>query len=119
MFALLIVFHVLICIALIIVVLLQSGKGAEIGASFGAGASQTVFGASGSKSFMGRMTTTLAVVFMLTSLTLAYFYGRPGSSSVMPTSVPTATSPAQKAAPPTAPAAPGKATPAPAASPKK
>lgn len=119
MFALLIVFHVLICIALIIVVLLQSGKGAEIGASFGAGASQTVFGAAGGKTFMGKLTTAIAVIFMLTSLTLAYFYGRPGSSSVMPSSVPVAAPHSQKAAPPTPATSAKPATPAPAKAPKK
>lgn len=87
MSALLIVLHVAVCIALIIVVLLQAGKGAEIGASFGSGASNTVFGATGGKSFMSRMTTAIAVIFMLTSLTLAYFYGQPGSSTIMPASV--------------------------------
>jgi preprotein translocase subunit SecG len=87
MSALLIVLHVAVCIALIIVVLLQAGKGAEIGASFGSGASNTVFGATGGKSFMSRMTTAIAIIFMLTSLTLAYFYGQPGSSTIMPASV--------------------------------
>ncbi len=104
MLAALIVLHVLVCIALIIVVLLQSGKGAEIGASFGAGASQTVFGATGGKSFMSRMTTSVAVIFMLTSLTLAYFYGKPSTTSVMPSQVPSATAPAQKAPAATPPA---------------
>jgi len=89
MTALLLVLHVIVCIALIIIVLLQAGKGAEIGASFGSGSSQTVFGASGGKNFMTRLTTGAAVIFMLTSLILAYFYGQPGSSSVMPTTVPT------------------------------
>lgn len=102
MTTLLIVLHVLVCIALIIIVLLQAGKGAEIGASFGAGASQTVFGAGGGKSFMGKLTASAAIIFMLTSLTLAYFYGQPGSSSVMPSSVaaPPASAPG---IPPTAP----------------
>ncbi len=77
--------HVLVSIALIIIVLLQGGKGAEIGATFGAGGSQTVFGASGGRSFMNRMTTGAAIIFMLTSLTLAYFYGQP--STVMPETV--------------------------------
>ena len=86
MTAILITLHVIVCIALIIIVLLQAGKGAEIGASFGAGASQTVFGASGGKNFMSRLTTSAAIIFMLTSLTLAYFYGQPGSTSVMPAS---------------------------------
>jgi preprotein translocase subunit SecG len=89
MTALLLTLHVLVCIALIIIVLLQAGKGAEIGASFGSGSSQTVFGATGGKNFMTRLTTGAAVIFMLTSLTLAYFYGQPGSSSVMPATVPT------------------------------
>jgi len=83
----LIVLHVVVSIALIIIVLLQAGKGAEIGASFGAGASQTVFGAGGGKDFMHRVTVSAAVIFMLTSLSLAYFYGLPGASSIMPESV--------------------------------
>ena len=88
MTALLLTLHVVVCIALIIIVLLQAGKGAEIGASFGSGSSQTVFGASGGKNFMTRLTTGAAVIFMLTSLILAYFYGQPGSSSVMPATAP-------------------------------
>ena len=112
MTALLITLHVLVCIALIIIVLLQAGKGAEIGASFGSGSSQTVFGATGGKSFMSRLTTGAAVIFMLTSLTLAYFYGQPGSTSVMPATVPTQTP--QAAAPAPAPAEQAPASPAPA-----
>jgi preprotein translocase subunit SecG len=94
MTALLITLHIFVCIALIVIVLLQAGKGAEIGASFGAGSSQTVFGASGGKGFMTKLTASAALVFMLTSLTLTYFYGR-GVSSVMPETVapPAATSP--------------------------
>lgn len=84
MSTLLIVLHVLVSLALIFIVLLQSGKGAEIGASFGSGSSQTVFGAGGGKSFMHRVTVSAAIIFMLTSLTLAYFYDQPGSTSVMP-----------------------------------
>jgi preprotein translocase subunit SecG len=83
----LIILHVLVCIALIIIVLLQAGKGAEIGASFGAGSSQTVFGAGGGRSFMTKLTASAAIVFMLTSLTLTYYYGRPGVTSVMPATV--------------------------------
>ncbi len=86
----LIILHILVCLALIAIVLLQGGKGAEMGASFGAGGSQTVFGAAGGQNFMSKLTTAAAIVFMLTSLTLAYFYGQPGSSSIMPTSVTTA-----------------------------
>jgi preprotein translocase subunit SecG len=117
MTALLLTLHVLVCIALIIIVLLQAGKGAEIGASFGSGSSQTVFGATGGKSFMSRLTTGAAVIFMLTSLTLAYFYGQPGTASVMPATVPVqtpqATDPALLAPPAAAPAEAEKA-PAPA-----
>ena len=117
---LLITLHVIDCIALIIIVLLQAGKGAEIGASFGAGASQTVFGASGGKNFMSRMTAAAAIVFMLTSLTLAYFWGQPGSSSVMPEAVAPVAAPAPKATPAPAPKAAEKApAPAPAQEQKK
>ncbi|MFQ5697493.1 MAG: preprotein translocase subunit SecG [Myxococcota bacterium] len=65
--------HILVCLALIAVVLLQQGKGADIGAAFGAGASQTVFGGRGAGSFLSKLTTGAAIVFMLTSLTLTYF----------------------------------------------
>ena len=85
MTAFLITLHVLVSIALIIIVLLQSGKGAEIGASFGSGSSQTVFGATGGKSFLSKMTTAAAVIFMLTSMALTYFYSQP--STVMPATV--------------------------------
>ncbi len=103
MSTLLIILHVIVSLALIFIVLLQSGKGAEIGVSLGGGASQTIFGAGGGKNFMHRVTVSAAVIFMLTSLTLAYFYGQPGSSSIMPAQVaPAADTPAmpvQDAAP--------------------
>ena len=102
MTALLLTLHIIVCIALIAIVLLQGGKGADIGATFGAGASNTVFGAAGGQNFLGKLTTGAAIIFMLTSLTLAYFYGQPGSSSVMPTSV----APTQAPAPPAAAPAP-------------
>lgn len=84
----LIILHVIVSIALILVVLLQSGKGAEMGASFGAGGSQSVFGAGGGNVFMTRLTTGAAIIFMLTSLTLAYTSSRTGGSSIMPAKVP-------------------------------
>ena len=65
------VLHVAVCVILILVVLLQAGKGANMGAVFG-GSSQTVFGSSGPGSFLGKMTTVVATVFMLTSLALSY-----------------------------------------------
>jgi preprotein translocase subunit SecG len=66
------VLHVVACLFLIVIVLLQRGKGAEMGAVFGGGAGSTVFGSRGAGNFLTRMTTAAAVVFMLTSLTLAY-----------------------------------------------
>ena len=66
------VLHVLACLFLIVIVLLQRGKGAEMGAVFGGGAGATVFGSRGVGNFLTRMTTAAAIVFMLTSLTLAY-----------------------------------------------
>jgi preprotein translocase subunit SecG len=67
------ILHVLVCLALIAIVLLQQGKGADIGATFGAGASQTVFGGRGAGSFLSKLTTGSAIVFMVTSLILGYF----------------------------------------------
>jgi len=80
--------HVVVCIALILIVLLQTGKGSDMGAAFGGGGSQTVFGSTGAGTFLSRMTTGAAVVFMLTSLTLAYFSSRGPTSSVMPAATP-------------------------------
>ena len=67
--------HVLAAIALIALVLLQQGKGADMGAAFGSGASSTVFGSQGSASFLTRGTAIAATVFFITSLSLAYFTG--------------------------------------------
>ena len=105
---LLLILHVFVCLALVGIVLIQGGKGAEIGATFGAGASQTIFGATGSQSFLGKLTTGAAIIFMLTSMALAVFWGRPGGSSVMPEQVVPSTPPAQSmpAAPPVMPPAP-------------
>ncbi len=63
--------HVIVCIFLVAVVLLQRGKGAEIGAVFGGGASSTVFGSRGAGNFLTKLTTAAAVIFMLTSFTLS------------------------------------------------
>ncbi len=65
--------HVTVCILLILIVLLQSGKGAEMGVSIGGGGSQTLFGASGPATILTKITTVIAIIFMVTSLTLAYF----------------------------------------------
>ncbi len=67
------VLHILVCVVLIVVVLLQRGKGAEMGAVLGGGGGSTVFGARGAGNFLSRLTTAAAVIFMCTSLVLAYF----------------------------------------------
>ncbi|CAI2718410.1 preprotein translocase subunit SecG [Nitrospina watsonii] len=65
------VLHIAAAVFLILVVLLQSGKGAAMGAVFGSGSSQTMFGSSGAGNFLTKLTTAAAVIFMLTSLSLA------------------------------------------------
>jgi preprotein translocase subunit SecG len=76
--AFLITMHVLAAFILVAVVLLQHGKGADIGATFGAGASQTVFGGRGASNFLSKMTTGAVIIFMLTSITLTYI-GNPST----------------------------------------
>ena len=68
------ILHVMASIALVLIVLLQTGRGSEIGAAFGSGASQTIFGSSGSSGFMTRITTVVVILFMLTSVVLAFMY---------------------------------------------
>ncbi len=107
------IIHLLASITLVLVVLLQTGKGASVGAAFG-GASQTVFGSAGAATFLSKMTTVVAIVFMLTSLGLAVFGHSGGPSSVMQgrTAAPpakTAPAPAKPAAPAPAPKAPAPA----------
>jgi preprotein translocase subunit SecG len=75
------ILHVLVSIGLILVVLLQTGKGAEVGAVFG-GSSSTIFGSSGAGNFLTRLTTVMAIVFMATSLTLGYFTARRPSATI-------------------------------------
>lgn len=74
------IIHVLAAIGLIAFILLQQGKGAEVGASFGSGASQTIFGSQGSGNFLTRSTAVLVTIFFITSLTLGYLashHGKP------------------------------------------
>ena len=70
---LIVIVHIVIAVAIIALVLLQQGKGADAGASFGGGASQTVFGSAGSGNFLTRSTSVLATLFFVTSFSLAYF----------------------------------------------
>ena len=99
--------HVIVCVALVMIVLLQKGKGASMGAAFG-GSSQTVFGSTGATSFLSKITVATAVIFMFTSLGLALLMGRGASSSLMKgVNVPAATQPAESPAPAGTPAPAG------------
>ena len=111
---LLLVIHILAALALVGLVLLQHGKGADVGAAFGSGASGSVFGSAGSANFLSRTTAILAVVFFVTSLGLTYFSTRktegkgvltqPVQDKSLPAQVPSGA--------PAAPAAPAKSAPA-------
>lgn len=87
MSVLLIVIHVIVCVALIMIVLLQTGKGADMGAAFGGGSSQSLFGSTGASTFLSKATTVAAIVFMITSLALAYMSSDRTGKSIM-TNVP-------------------------------
>jgi len=115
--------HVIACLFLIGVVLLQQGKGADMGAVFG-GSSSTIFGSGGAGNFLTRLTTAMAIIFMLTSLTLTYSSARRISSTVFdsaplpeppPLEAPVNTGAQPPAGQPPAAAAPQAAAPAPAA----
>lgn len=71
--SIIVIVHVIVAIAIVGLVLLQQGKGADAGAAFGSGASQTVFGSAGSGNFLTRSTSIAATIFFITSLTLAIF----------------------------------------------
>lgn len=108
MYYLILTIHLIACILMIIAVLLQAGKGADIGAVFGGAGGQALFGSSGPADFLNKATRVLVVVFMLTSLTLGYFvaFERPASNkSIMNTPI-QKTVPGGAAAPQQQPAAP-------------
>ncbi|MCP4715452.1 MAG: preprotein translocase subunit SecG [Deltaproteobacteria bacterium] len=92
---LIIVIHIIVCLALILIVLLQTGKGADMGAAFG-GSGQTIFGGAGPAPFLGKVTTAAAIVFMVTSLSLAYMSTNPFGGSIMDDSAPVAHQPVQE-----------------------
>jgi len=102
------IMHLVVAVGLILIVLLQSGKGADIGAAFGGGSSQTVFGGRGAATFLSKLTTAFAILFMVTSIVLTILSAQRGTVSVVGENVPAPTAPVS------APAAP---TPAPATSP--
>jgi preprotein translocase subunit SecG len=108
------ILHLMISLGLVLIVLLQSGKGADIGAAFGGGSSQTVFGGRGAATFLSKLTSAFAILFMLSSLSLAILSSQIRGSSVIEDrparsqSVPAPAAPAQNT-----PAAPAQNTPAP------
>lgn len=116
MYTFLVIVQVIAAIALIILVLLQQGKGADAGAAFGSGASSTVFGARGAANFLSRTTAWLAAVFFSVSLALAYVvHGQAAPKSV----VDTVKAPSQQAPAIPAPAVPAETLPTPVVAPKK
>ncbi len=115
MYTLVVVLHLLVCFIMIGVILLQSGKGAEIGAAFG-GSSQTIFGSRGPGTFLSKVTVGAAVIFMFTSLGLAVLSKERSLGSVVDlkkqTEQPAATSPSQAPdQPPSAATAPSASMP--------
>ncbi|MDI6756341.1 MAG: preprotein translocase subunit SecG [Thermodesulfobacteriota bacterium] len=108
------VIHIVVCFLLILIVLLQTGKGADIGAAFGGGSSQTLFGSAGPGGFLTKITTGVAIIFMVTSIGLAYFASHKTGASIIKDTRPKQTVPAPPPTPvekgtPIAPAQPGPA----------
>jgi preprotein translocase subunit SecG len=93
MHTMIVILHIVVSLALILIILLQTGKGADIGAVFGGGSSQTLFGSSGPTSFLSKLTAAAAVIFMFTSLFLAYSSGSRPASSIMKGETPVQTMP--------------------------
>ncbi len=75
------IIHIFSCIVLIMIVLLQTGKGTDMGSAFGGGTSQTLFGSTGASTFLSKVTTIMAIIFMLTCFTLAYISTNVSTSS--------------------------------------
>ena len=98
MYTLLVVIHVIVSLAIIAMVLLQAGKGADIGSAFGGARSQTVFGSMGRPTLLGKITTIVAILFMLTSVSLAMLASR-RAASVMTQPAPVQQSAPQPAGP--------------------
>ncbi|QQR79352.1 MAG: preprotein translocase subunit SecG [Deltaproteobacteria bacterium] len=97
---LLTIIHFCLCIFLIIVILLQAGKGADVGAAFGAGSSQALFGPRGAATFLNKITTFVAIGFMITSLSLVVISRKKASQSVFEkVAIPASAQPASEAAP--------------------
>ena len=112
MYIALTIVHVLACFAIIGIVLLQSGKGADIGSAFGGAGSQAVFGSMGTPTLLGKITTGIAIVFTVTSFTLAILGGERASSVVREAAPPPSSAPAPAGVTPAAPAGPAPTVPA-------
>lgn len=108
MYGFIIAIHLIVCITMILIIIFQSSKGAEMGAVFGGGASQTAFGSSGPQNFLEKVTVICAVIFMVTSLSLAYMSSKRDSRLTEPTTAPIEQpmEPSQQPAAPAAPVAP-------------
>jgi len=119
--ALITLVHLFVCAVLIIVVLLQHGKSADIAATFGGMGSQTAFGPRGTATVLSRLTTWCAIIFMVTSIGLTYVgnKSRSGSGSVLDNLKAPASAPASQSPAPAAPVQSAPAQPAPAQSPAK
>jgi preprotein translocase subunit SecG len=113
MVSVVIAIHVLVCIALVLIILLQHGKGADVGAVFG-GSSQTVFGAGGAGNALTKATAALATIFFATSIFLAYSSTRRVTGSIFQGPFSSSRSVMPAAPAPKAPAPGGSSTPAPA-----
>lgn len=112
MYIALTVVHVLMCAAIIGIVLLQSGKGADIGSAFGGAGSQAVFGSMGTPTVLSKITGVVAVMFAVTSFGLALMGGERSSSVIREPAAQTAPAPAAPTStPPAVPAQPAPATP--------
>ncbi|HEX8407469.1 MAG TPA: preprotein translocase subunit SecG [Thermoanaerobaculia bacterium] len=94
MIVLLVIIHVLISIFLILVVLVQQGKGADLAGAFGGGGSQTAFGARGATTLLHKLTTGFFIAFVITSLSLAVLQARPRASVMSGDAPATSTAPA-------------------------
>jgi preprotein translocase subunit SecG len=103
MFIFVVVIHVIVSLIIIGMVLLQAGKGADIGSAFGGSGSQAVFGSMGTPTVLGKITTVVAVIFMVTSFSLAVLAHKK-ASTIMPASAPARSDAMPAPAPPPAPA---------------
>src|ERR1700737_2567700 len=115
MYYLVVLIHVIVCMFLIIVILLQSGKAADLAGAFGGMGSQTAFGPRGSATILSKATTAAAAIFMITSLTLAILATRGAASSgsvLERQKAPAKSAPAQSSPAKTAPVSPAPAIPA-------